>query len=37
MLSCEGLSNLARTRNLLRLLQRRKATVGVDLNMAKMG
>ena len=33
MLSCEGLCNLARTGKLLRLLPRRKATVGADLNM----
>lgn len=37
MLPCERLRNLARERNLRRLLQRRKATVGADLNMAKMG
>ena len=33
MLFCEGLRSLARTRELLRLLLRRKATKGADLNM----
>ena len=33
MLFCEGLRSLARTRKLVRLLLRRKATIGADLNM----
>ena len=33
MLFCEGLRILACTRTLLRLLLRRKATIGADLNM----